>query len=178
MKTRILRIFGLTFLTALLFCACELSTTSTQIYEKYHEEDGFSQIIFPPQFVMKFISDEKTDQRDVIDNMDDIRILFYNDKNNENKSREYFNKIKKRLSQEGFEDMLVINEKNTKVLIKIKSKNDKVRELVALSNSDDNFSMLMLSGKVDLNKISKVAKDLDLTNIQDLDGFSPFKNDR
>jgi len=177
MKTKIYKIIGLTVFTALFFCACELSTTSTQIYEKYQKMDGFSQIIFPPKFVMKFITDENADQRDVIENMDDIRILFYNNKKDDNKSQQYFKKVNKRLTEEGFEDMLIIHEKNTKIVIKIKMKNDKVRELIALSNSEDNFSMLMISGKVDLNKISKVAKDLDLTSLQDLKGYSPFKND-
>lgn len=178
MKTKIYQsTLGISLLFLIIAgCGSIGKSTSQLIYEKYYNMDGFSQVVFPPQFVLKFIPEENKDQKDVIENMDDIRILFYNNDNNENKSSEYFNRVNKTLVQDGFEDMMIINDNKSKVVIKIKKKNEMVRELFILTNSDDNFAMLILSGKVDLNKITKVAKDLDFTEMKDLKGFSPFKN--
>ena len=108
--------------------------------------------------------------------MDDIRILFYNDDNNENKSKDYFNRINNNLTNDGFEDLMMINDNNSKIIIKIKTKNEMVRELFVLNNSEDNFIMLIISGKVDLNKITKLAGDIDFTELKDLKGYSPFEN--
>jgi len=177
LKMKFLKSLFAVFAVMLLISACSSfgKNTSQLIYEKYYDMDGFSQIVFPPQFVLKFIPEENDDQIDVIKNMDDIRILFYNDENDNKMSDNHFDRVNKTLVQDGFEDMMVINENKSKVIIKIKKKNEMVRELFVLTSSEDNFAMLIISGKVDLNKISKVAKDFDFSEMKELESFSPFK---
>ncbi|MFC2128381.1 DUF4252 domain-containing protein [Bacteroidota bacterium] len=171
-----LKTLSILLITTILTIGCENfdKKITAKIYEQYYNKEGFSQIVFPPQFVLKFISEENKDQRDVIKNMDDIRILTYEKEDGENKSREYYGNIDERLNNSGFEDMLVINEYDKKITVKIKKKNETIRELMVLSLTDDKFVMLIVSGKVDFNKIMNVAKDMDFTDMQDFSDFSFF----
>ena len=86
MKTSLLKNILIICMAFFVLTACSSvgKSTSQLVYEKYYNMEGFSEIVFPPQFVLKFIAEENTDQKDVIKNMDDIRILFFNDESDEN----------------------------------------------------------------------------------------------
>lgn len=59
-----------------------------------------------------------------------------------------------------FEDLVTINDKNAKVNLMIREKNGIVSELFAVIAENNNFVLVSLRGKINLNDLSKVAHGL------------------
>ncbi len=75
----------------------------------------------------------------------------------------FYAEAKKKIDTKLYETLMTVREKsgkNTEFLIKSNDKNNKVQELLLLSGSPEEFVLLSFVGNLDLEDISKFAKEI------------------
>ena len=76
----------------------------------------------------------------------------------------------------GFEDLMEVKEKGkTEFKFMIREVNGKIRELLMLSGKGNNFFLMSLIGDIDLKKISRLSKSIDVDGIENLDKLRIIK---
>ena len=62
--------------------------------------------------------------------------------------------------------MVVKEGRNEEVLFLVKEKGDIIYELLMISGSEDDFTLISFIGDIDLNVLAKLTKDLDIDGIE------------
>jgi hypothetical protein len=74
------------------------------------------------------------------------------------------------LVTKGFEDLMEVKEKGrSEFKFMIREVNGKIRELLMLSGGGTDFFLMSLIGDIDLKKISKLSKAVDVDGMEKLD---------
>jgi hypothetical protein len=74
-----------------------------------------------------------------------------------------------RVPQKEYEELLTVRDGDEHVRFWIKENNNTINELLLLVGAPTEFTMLSFTGKIDLNKISSLAKSVDIDGLQHLD---------
>ncbi|MFH1319540.1 MAG: DUF4252 domain-containing protein [Bacteroidota bacterium] len=168
--------FFLTSLIACTFiftqnCANEKEKESfVQFYKKYNGEDGFISINLPPGLIRLFVDKEDKELKQILKDLDDIRILIYSEKINDGRtSASYLKELDKILSSRDYKDLMVIREGQEVIKFKIRENENKVSELVVVVTDDKEFVALSLSGSIDIEKVKGISKSIDIEGIKQLE---------
>lgn len=137
-------------------------------FSKYVDDQRFSAVYISPKMfnmVSKIeIQDMEPEVQEVIRSMKGLRILH-----TEQNALQYYNEAIKAISTNEYELLLTARDNGENVRFMVKSKGDIVEELLMLVGGDKNFAMLSFLGNIDLKKIGKLAKALNIDNLQYLD---------
>lgn len=161
----------LIIITGLFSCESQ-KKVSDVIYDKYSEQEGFSMIALPPNFVDKFIKDSQAEQKELLSQIRDLRVMTFSDKIEGKSGKSAYEDVNDLLNKRNFEELMSINKDGSKVTVKIKQNNDVVREMHVLVKGEDNFFIASLVGRIDLNTINKAMEEMDFSNFGDLKGFT------
>ncbi|MFT5917482.1 MAG: hypothetical protein ACJAWV_003555 [Flammeovirgaceae bacterium] len=87
------------------------------------------------------------------------------------KGRELYQEIASKLPMKEYEELMIIREGKdlTKFLIK-ETKEGKILELLMLSGSENKFSILSMTGEINLDQISKLSKKMEIDGLDKLKG--------
>jgi hypothetical protein len=164
------------FLFIALACLGSLSQLAAQddaiskYFSKYAENDAFTVVYISPkmfQMVAKISTNdpewEKT--RDVVKDLKGLRVLVADSTD----GLKYYREAMKNIPTNEYEELITVRDKGENVRIMVKESNDVVSELLLLVGSTDEFVMLSFAGKIDLNKISSLAKSLNVEGAEHLD---------
>ncbi len=137
-------------------------------FSKYVDDARFSAVYISPKMfgmVAKIqIEDMEPEVQEVIRSMKGLRILH-----TEQNALQYYNEALKTISTNDYELLLTARENGENVRFMVKDKGDVVEELLMIVGGEKNFALLSFLGNIDLKKIGKLAKALDLNNLQYLD---------
>lgn len=162
-------------LVSTILLSCESSKkVSEVVYDKYNGKDGFSILVLPPSFVNKFVSDDESDQKELLKTVEDFRIMFFDNEVDGKSKKTVQEEITQLLDKRNFEDFMSITKDGNQISIKGLKKNDLVREMHVLIGGEDKFIMASFTGKIDFDKVVKTANDIDF---DDFDGIGEFSGD-
>ena len=143
----------------------------TRFFDKYSEDEAFTVVYISPkmfQMVAKIETDDEdwNKVRDVIKDLGGLRVLTADSVSD---GLAMYKDALGRIPQKEYEELLTVRDGKEHVRFWIKESNNVINELLLLVASPDEFTMLSFVGKIDLDKISALAKNIDVDGVQYLD---------
>lgn len=143
------------------------SNAIDKFFSAYENDANFTVVtISPKMFDMVTNFTNEMDNKEVKDMIKDIKGLKI--LTSEKEGMKYYNDAIKKLPVSEYEVLMTVKDKGNNVRFLTKGKGDVVDELLLLVGGDQ-FVMMSFVGKLDLNKIAKLAKTLDIEGSEHLD---------
>lgn len=141
------------------------SDAIVKYFDKYMDDDRFTMVYITPrmfQMLDRLAPDDVSDPNadvvlDVAKDLRGLRILT-----TENNSRAFYSEFKAKFDNSSYEPLMVVRDKGSDVQFLIDESGDTIRELIMLVGGNDEFALLSFVGNIDLDKISKLSKQLSL----------------
>ena len=128
----------------------------------YEWQGGKNFVAFriPPGIIRLFIEKEKKELKKFLKDIDEIKIIFTN-KNYPSAQKKLINvnRTNEGLERDNFKDLLVIKDGDEVVNIKINEEKGLVNEVIILISNTEEFVVLSLVGKMELENINKLAEE-------------------
>lgn len=163
---QILLIF--TTLAAITFSASAQGDAIDRFFESYQDSDDFTSVYVSPrmfQMVAKVAGDEMEGElADVVKDLRGLQVL-----KTENNAMTYYKEAIKKIPTAEYELLVKVREEDQNVRILSKSTGDIVHELLVLVGGEDEFILLSFVGDIDINKLAKLAKMLDIDGADSLE---------
>jgi hypothetical protein len=139
-------------------------------FNKYSDDERFTSVYISNRMFSMFSSDEKhaddKELKEILNKLGGLRILTSDHAN----GQQMYQEAHKLLVTKGFEDLMEVKEKGkSEFKFMIREVNGKIRELLMLSGTGTNFFLMSLIGDIDLKKISKLSKAIDVDGMENLD---------
>lgn len=145
-----------------------------RFFKDYQEDQNFTVVYVSPkmfQMVSK-ATDGGTDQElaAIVKDLKGLRILT-----TEVNPDKIYKEANKRLNIKEYEELVTVRDKDSNVRFVTKETNGMISELLLLVGGKDDFVMMSFVGNIDLNKISKLAKKLDIDGAEHLEKVNKKK---
>lgn len=163
-------LFAILFLT-ISQCVMAQSDAISKYFNQYRDDERFTMVEVSPKLfnmIANIASEEIKDPEvlEMIKEMQGLKILktdidpdgFYTEALNKINTNEY-------------EEFLAVRDKdqNIKFMVKDEQDGNLVNELLLLVGGDDEFVMISFVGKIYLNKIAKLVKNMDIDELEHLE---------
>jgi hypothetical protein len=160
------------FLSALTLLIATASISAqdaiTKYFNKYIDDPKFSAVYISPKMfnmVSKIeIEDMEPEVQEVIRSLKGLRII-HTDQN----ALQYYQEAQKVINTNEYELLLTARDGGENVRFMVKESGDIVQELLMIVGGESDFALLSFIGNIDLKKVGKLAKVLDIDNLQYLD---------
>lgn len=167
MKSFILSLF---VVLGMVFSVQAQGDAITKYFNKYIDDEQFSAVYISPKMfsmVSKIeIEDMEPEVQEVIRSMKGLRILH-----TEQNALQYYNEALKTISTNEYELLLTARDGGENVRFMVKDNGDIVEELLMIVGGETNFALMSFIGNIDLKKIGKLAKALEIDNLQYLNNL-------
>ena len=142
-----------------------------KFFQSYQDDENFTMVYVSPrmfQMVSKVLEGQDDEEiKDLIKDIKGLKIL-----SSETNPMEYYNEATKKIPTDSYEVLMTVRDKGTNVRFLTKeSSGDVIEELLLIAGGEDNFTLMSFVGTLDLNKIAKLAKKLDIDGIQYLENL-------
>ncbi len=140
-------------------------------FDKYISDENFDVVyISPKMFSMVSKIELEGDHvdpeiMDIIKDLKGLRILSYDGP----QAMNYYKEAKDKINIKEYEELVVARDGDENVHIRVKESGDIVSELLLLVGGTEEFVLMSFTGNVDLKKVGKLGKLLDIDHIEQLD---------
>ncbi len=158
------------------FTAANAQDAITKFFNKYQNDETFSQVNISSRMFGLFTqmeSDDPADKEilDAISKLKGLKILAKEDARNARELyKEAFTVIPK-----DYEELMTVRDKDKDMKFMIKESGGKISELLMVMGGDSEFMVLSLFGEIDLKQVSRIGSKMDvkgLENLHSIDGKS------
>jgi hypothetical protein len=123
--------------------------------------------------ILKGLSNVETDDADTKDLMNVISKIEAIDIHSINRAEAKFDdddlkEFSRKIKKENFEDLLVVKNENSQTNFMIKESKGKVSDLLMMVDEADEFTVINISGNIDLNTISSLSKSINFKGSEHL----------
>jgi hypothetical protein len=139
-------------------------------FKDYQENANFSTVYVSPkmfQMITKASESQDPDVKEVLKDLKGLKIL-----STKVKPEQIYTEANKRITNKGYEELLTVREKGSLVRFVTLEKSGIIEELLMLVGNKEDFIMISFVGKINLSKLSKLAKKLDIQGAEHLDKIS------
>ena len=148
----------------------------SKYFEKYVDDDRFSVVYISPKtfnLISKIEIDEMDGElQDVIKGLKGLRIL-----NTSETPDVFYKEAKSKINMKEYELLISARDNNENVRIMVKDNGgDIVQELFMVISGKTEFTMISFIGDIDLKKVGKLAKAIDIDGLQHLKKLNGEKN--
>ncbi len=151
----------------------------SRYFDQYINDERFTVVYISPKMFevlgkldLKEMKDEEAQLiMDVVKDLKGLRVLT-----TEVSPLKFYEEAKSKIKTSEYEILLTVRDEGENVQFLIKDEADTIKELLLLVGGEDEFVMLSFIGDIDLDKISKLAKKLDVKGVQHLDKLEDEKN--
>lgn len=163
----------------LLISFLSLSSLSAQLdaiqqfFEDYRNNEAFTQINISPKMFEMFSNmdtdiDMDEDTKEMIKSLTGLKILT-----TESNPRKYYNEFISKVETSSYEELMTIRDGNSdvKFLVKDSDGGNIVNELLLLVGGDEDFVLMSFAGKIHLDKVGKLAKNINISGAEHLDNL-------
>ncbi len=141
----------------------------SKYFDKYMDDESFTVVyISPKMFSMigKLGGDDiEPEIKEVISDLKGLRILVNEDTLT---GMKYYKEAIRTIDTKGYEELMTVRDKETRVRFMVKESQDIIQELLLLVGETNQFVMLSFVGNIDLDKISKLS-DMNVGGMEHLD---------
>lgn len=140
-------------------------------FQSYQDDENFTMVYVSPrmfQMVSKVMEGQDDEEiKDLVKDIKGLKILT-----TETTPAKYYAEAIKKIPTNQYEVLMTVRDKGSNVKFLTKESNsDVIEELLLLVGGDDSFVLMSFVGQLDLNKIGKLAKKLDLDGAEFLENL-------
>ena len=169
---------SLFLLPAFLLAASLLQAQNDAIsrfFTKYADDERFTVVFISPKMFQMVAKIETNDPdwntvREVIQNLGGLRVLTVDSISD---GLALYKEALTKVPVNEYSELLTVRDGQENVRIWIKDKGNIIEELLLLVGSPDEFVLLSFVGNIDLDKISKLAKTMDINGMEQLEKVKP-----
>ena len=164
------------FLLTITVAANAQEDAIKRYFNKYSSDERFTSVYVSNKMFSMFsnLDDESNNTaedkeiKEMLSKLGGLRVLS----SDATDGRKMYLEANQLLVTKGFEDLMVVREKGkSEFKFLIREVNGKVRELLMLSGANKNFFLMSIIGDIDLKKISKLSKGLDVDGMENLENL-------
>ncbi len=143
----------------------------TRFFDKYMEDERFTVVFVAPK-LFDMVGKIETDDpdwetyREVVGDLTGLRVLTADSIGD---GIALYKEALSKVPAGEYSELLTVRDGQENVRIWIKDSGNIIHELLLLVGSPDEFVLLSLTGKIDLDKISALSKGLDINGIDQLE---------
>jgi len=109
---------------------------------------------------------ENPDLIEVIKSLESIRIISSKDMEI---NKEYYDSARELLSKsKRMKELFSMSEENKELIITIRESKNSIKELILLSEQDDGFNLISISGAINLDVLLKYSEDFNIKELEQL----------
>jgi len=170
--------FLLPFLILAAFTLHAQNDAITRFFDKYVNNEAFTVVYVSPKMFQMAAKIETSDPewnkfRDVVKDLGGLRVLLADDITN---GVELYKEASEKIPIGEYTELLSVRDGKENVRIWTRDSGDIINELLLLVGAPNEFVLLSFTGKIDLNKISTLAKTLDIDGVQHLEKINKKKD--
>ena len=161
----------LTFLLAGVSSVYAQNGDLTKFFDKYADNDDFTKIVVTGRMfsLMADVAADDEDAQELLSaasGIEGLKVLQSDKVDGIKMYKDLYGK----LTSSGYEELMSISEGNEQeIKFVIKEKDKLITEMVMISGGESEFALIYLYGNIDLQKIVKLAKKMDI------DGLDPLQ---
>ncbi len=154
-----------------IFNACRQKDgqVTQRLFKKYEGKQDVYLFDIQPNLISAFIDDDTEKNKELktaLENLDNIYILLFRTYNKKVERKNIlFNKFNEYYSENNYNNLVIINQYNEKVVLKYNEKVNEQDELIILLTDNDSFVTLSMIGKFDYYTLTTLLK---IDNIETL----------
>jgi hypothetical protein len=184
-----MKTFTMLFISAILFFngnyLFSQNNPIEKLFQKYSSKEGFTSVnISGEMFSLLAKTDEnKSSKRksksehseidELIKGINGIKILSYSiDSVPKSKRINFFDEVIKSVPLDGYKELMTVSTKSSNVKILIKKEKDIISEFLLIAGESPETTLIWITGRINLNKLSKLSKEVDIKGfdkLEDLD---------
>ena len=145
------------------------SNAIDKYFEQYKDDARFTMVyISPKMFEMAVKVAEENVEDDVVDMLREIEGLKI--LTTEVNANEFYKEAISKINTKEYEELMTVRDEgqNVQFLVKDQQNGDIVNELLLLVGGEDEFVLMSFVGKIHLNKIGKLAKNMNIEGTEHL----------
>ena len=143
----------------------------TKYFDQYKEDTRFTMVEVSPkmfQMIANLAQEEIKDKEvlEMLSEMQGLKILT-----TEHSPNEFYKEALNKINTNEYEEFLTVRDgdQNVRFMVKDQDNGNIVNELLLLVGGDDEFVMLSFAGKIHLDKVAKLAKNMDIEGLEHLE---------
>jgi len=156
----------------ILITGCQIHNekAAEEVFDKYEGQEGVYTFRIPPGLIGIFLDEEEDREiKEALREMDFIKVMILDEKKTKSSSKDQIlQEFDKKLAESNFEDILLVNDGQQTIKIKIREEEGYIREMMILITDEDAFLGLSLVGKISLDQLSSVARSVDIEDFMDM----------
>lgn len=138
-------------------------------FQKYADDNAFTAVFISEYMFSLFANVEADNPEDkevmeILKGLTSLHVLT-----TEKNGLKYYEEAIKMLNTNEYKTLMTVKEEGTKVQFLIRKEGNQVKELLLLVGEKDEFVLLSIVGNIALDKISKLAKHMDVKGLEHLD---------
>lgn len=146
------------------------SDVITRFFSQYEGRDDFTTVYITSKMfslIAQLPEDENEgDFMNIVRRLTGIRILSAENYSNAEK---LYSEAYPLLSRNGFDELMVVKNGNEEIKFMAWEKGDAISEFVMLIKDDEKFTLLSMTGNLNLKDISKLSKAMDIHGLEKYD---------
>lgn len=167
-------VFSIIMMLFIGFAAHAQNDAIESLFKDYQADANFKTVyISPKMFQIAYNATDVNDEKElaaIVKDLKGLRIM-----STEKETSKIYSEANKRLNIRTYETLATIKDKDTNVKFITKETNGSISELLLLIGSKNKFVLMSFTGKIDLNKIAKLSKKLDIDGAEYLDKVNSKK---
>lgn len=144
----------------------------TKFFTKYQDDETFTQVKVSSKMFGLFTNMEvtKPEDKEILDAISKIKGLRVLAKHETRDSRTLYKEALSMIPEKDYEELMSVREKDKDMKFLIHDMgNGKIGELVMVMGGNDEFMVLSLFGEIDLKKIGKIGRKMDIDGLDKLE---------
>lgn len=145
------------------------------VFSKYANDDSFSKVNVSSKMFQLFTHIEGTDQeeKELLETISMLKGMKILSKDECDGRKLYKDALK--LTGTGYEELMSVKDGSEDLTFFIKESGGKINELLMLIGGESNFLILSLVGDIDLNKVAKLSRSMNIGGMEQLEKVNGAK---
>ncbi len=142
----------------------------TKYFDQYRDDDRFTMVSINKKMfeLIANIAEEEVDAEllEMLNEMQGLKILTTQDS-----PQSFYKEAINKINTNDYEELMTVRDKDQNIRFMVKDQNGGkiVNELLLLVGGEEEFVLLSFVGKIYLNKIAQLAKNMDIDGIEHLE---------
>jgi len=148
-------------------CITDSQQQASEIFTEFEGQKGFVMFRLPPALIQMFIkSDSIPNNKKLIDKLDIIQVVIFNENDNSDKYSNVLKQINNKIQLSDFKLITNINQETENVEIYAISKETQIKEILLMIINDKDIIAVDFVGDMSIQDIVHLADKIDKENIK------------
>ncbi len=160
------------------FSANAQNDVVTKLFNDYYDDENFTKISVSSKMFELFthIEPGDEDEEEILEAVSKLKGLKVVAADSVGNSKELYTKAIKKISKNGYDELMEVKDAQEDMKFMIKENDGIINELVMVVGGNKSFFIMSLYGEIDLKKISKLSKSMNIKGMEHLKQLDNNKN--